>query len=688
MNLLKIKHSAGKLLAVAGLLWGSNSFAAGLMSPSNSNLPPLEIKEHHVKVVIEDGYAITNVEQVFHNPNSTDLEAKYSFPIPEKAAVGEFTYWIDGKAVTGEVLEKKQAKQIYEEEKQAGRETAITEQDSFKSFDISVYPVRAQQDVRTRLTYIQPAHVDTSIGRYVYPLEEGGVDEEKLSFWTYNEAVKEKFSFDLLFRSSYPIDQLRLPKHPGAMITQISEKEWSVLITNDAQATHNSLEEEAENTSVTVQPTVVRELNQDIVVYWRHAQGLPGSVDLITHKPADSSMGTFMMTVTPGDDLAKITEGRDWIFVLDYSGSMKGKYQSLIEGVQRGLKQLNVNDRFRIILFNNNARELTQGYLHATPENVTQAIYDMEQSHPTGGTNLYDGLALGMRTLDADRSSAIILITDGVANVGYTEKKSFLKLLEKKDVRLFSFVMGNSANRPLLEGMAKVSNGYSMNVSNSDDIVGRLMEATSKLTHEAFHDVEIEFSGVKVRNLTPERIGSLYRGQQLTVLGHYWGDGEAEVSIKGKISGESKTYSTTFDFPEQSELYPEIERLWAYAKIEDMQNQMDYFGKDADIQQAITDLAIEKSLVTDYTSMVVLREEEYAKRGIEQRNKKRVETEHKAREQRKQQPVRNHRVDEHKPMYSSPAPSHSSGGGALGPWVLLMLLPLLMQHLRTTNRKQ
>ncbi|NQZ11844.1 MAG: VWA domain-containing protein, partial [Algicola sp.] len=616
MNFVKL-NSAKQLLTATLLLCSSGSFAAALLTPANSNLPALAIKEHHVEVVIADGYAITSIKQIFHNPNTTDLEANYSFEIPENAVVGEFTYWIDGQPVTGEVIEKAKARTIYEEEKQAGRETAIAAQDSYKTFDISVYPVRAKQDVKTRLTYIQPAHVDTGIGRYVYPLEDGGVDEQKHSFWHHDDAVTEKFSFNLLFRSSYPIDSLRLPKHPQAQISQISDKQWSVKMANNVA----DMAEEGLTTNAKL--AIAHRLDQDIVVYWRHAQGLPGSVDLVTYKPHGSDEGTFMMTITPGEDLAKITEGRDWNFVLDYSGSMKSKYHSLIEGVRKGLHKLKSNDRFRIILFNSSAVELTQGYVAATDENVTKYITAMESYQPNMGTNLYAGLKLGIQSLDADRSSAVILITDGVANVGLTEKKAFIKLLQKQDTRLFTFIMGNNANRPLLQEMAKVSNGFSMNVSNSDDIFGKLMEATSKLTHEALHDVKVKFSGVKVADLSTEKVGSLYRGQQLIIFGHYWGAGEAHITIDGKVSGTNKSYSSRFDFPQESVLYPELERLWAYATIENLQNQLDYYGQDADIEQAITDLAIDKGLVTAYTSMIVLREEEYANRGINRRNAKR-----------------------------------------------------------------
>jgi len=659
-------------------LTATATHAAGLLTPTGSNLPSLEIKEHHVNVVIEDGYAVTSVEQVFYNPNRMDLEAVYSFPIPAKAAVGEFTYWIDGQPVTGEVLEKNKARKIYNEEKAAGREAAITEQDSFKTFDISVSPVRANQEVRIKLTYLQPAHVDTGIGRYVYPLEDGGVDEDKIAFWAADDTVKEKFSFNLRFRSSYPVSQFRLPQHPNATTHQVDANTWEVSLINQQHISTLETDEENTETQTTPNANSVQTLGKDIVVYWRHQADLPGRVDVITHKTPGKDKGTFMLTITPGDDLAKITEGTDWNFVLDYSGSMAGKYHSMVEGVSKGLHKLNPNDRFRLFIFHDNSQELTRGYQTATVENVTQAIKDLERINVSGGTNLYEGLKMGITNLDADRSSAVILVTDGVANIGKTHKKDFWALLEKNDVRLFTFVMGNSADRPLLEGMAKISNGFAVNISNSDDIVGKILEATSKLTHQALHDVNIHISGIKVKALTPEKIGSLYRGQQLIVFGHYWGEGAAKVSINGKISGENKTYTTTFDFPKSTNLYPELERLWAFAAIEDLQNTMDYLGQNADTEQAITDLAVEYGLVTNYTAMIVIRDEEFAKRGIERNNKKRVANEQHARAQRQAEPVRHNRVDNSQPMYNNPAPRYSGGGGgAFGPWGVLFGLILM-----------
>ena len=80
--------SLGVLFASA-LGFGGLAHAAGLLTPKDGSVPALDIKEHEVKVVIEDGYAVTTVEQVFYNPHGQDLEAIYSFPVPEQAAVSE-----------------------------------------------------------------------------------------------------------------------------------------------------------------------------------------------------------------------------------------------------------------------------------------------------------------------------------------------------------------------------------------------------------------------------------------------------------------------------------------------------------------------------------------------------------------------------------------------------------------------
>lgn len=627
-----------------------------------------------------------------------DLEAHYSFPVPAHASVAEFTLWIDGKPVTGEVLEKQEARKVYAEEKAAGRDAGITEKDDYKTFEVLVSPVRAQQDARIRLVYLQPAQVDTGIGRYVCPLEEGGVDEKKLAFWTARKEVTGQFSFELRLRSSYPVDAVRLPNQPNAIVKQNNLGEWTVSIKQVGQPAQNSAntpQDEAQTNPVVFNPIAINSsqaahvLDKDLVVYWRHQVNLPGSVDLITHKPDATKRGTFMMVVTPGDDLQPITEGRDWVFVLDISGSMKGKYATLADGVQRALTKMNANDRFRIVLFNSSARELTSGYVNATPEMVKHYSDKVANIQPNSGTNLYAGLREGLDSLNADRTSAIVLVTDGVANVGETQQRKFIELVKKKDVRLFTFIMGNSSNRPMLEALTKASGGFAVSISNSEDIVGQILNATSKVSHQALHNVNVKISGVKTDDIAPQTIGSLYYGQQLVIFGHYWGDGAANVKLTGKISGQAKRYQTQFNFPAKSAENPEIERLWAYASIEDMMEEINDFGEQPDLKQAIVDLGIEYGLVTDYTSMIVVRDEVFAARGIKRHNQQRLTVEHAAQQKRAKRKAVSRRVDTQVPMYSKPRPSFGSGsgGGSFGPVGLVMLvLSLVIIANRSRNK--
>ena len=663
-------------LAIASTAPSLTADAAGLMTPAGSGLPQLELRDHDVRVVIEDGYAITTIEQRFANSNASDLEAIYSFPVPEKAAVSEFTYWIDGKPVTGEIVEKDRARKIYTEEKQAGREVGVTEQDDYKSFDMKVWPVRANGEVRVRLSYIQPAKLDTGIGRFVYPLEDGTVDEQKLSFWTANDKVTGNFNFDLALRTDYPIAALRLPAHPSASIKQEADGTWRVHMDNQspaapqADATIQAQAQQPANIdedTVNSAPTPGNEvrLDTDVVVYWRQAPGQQARVDMVPHKADPAARGTFALTLTPGMDLKPITEGRDWVFVLDRSGSMRSKVATLAEGVGRALGKLRPDDRFRIFTFSNEVIELTRGYVPVNDQTIAQYTSAVQSIAPGGGTNLFAGLSQGMGALDADRTGAIILVTDGVANVGVTENRKFFDLAKQKDVRLFTAIMGNSANRPLLEPLTRLSNGTALSVSNSDDVVGVLLNATAKVTHEALHGLNVQIKSadgnLRVADIARDDIRTLYNGEQLVLFGHYWNAGAAEVTLSGKISGKDVSYTTKFDFPDTAGRNPEVERLWAYQTIETELGKMSLLGANADSKQSVIDISKEFGIVSPYTSMITVREERFAELGIARTNKKRLAVEHKAQTERAKQPVKTTQVDKPKPMFNSPQPNYSSG---------------------------
>lgn len=653
-----------KALIVAVLVTAApHALAAGLMKPKDSGLPDLQIRDHRVNVVINNGFAVTEVDQMFHNPNDIDLEAIYTFPLPRAAALSELSLWIDGQEVVGEVVEKERAREIVREEKQAGRETALAEKREYIAFDVFVSPVRAGADVRVRLVYLQPVEIDAGVGRYVYPLEEGRIDEEMHAFWDRQEAVQGRFTFDCTLRSSYPLEDVRTTSPQEATIVQQDESTWSLSIEG---------------------PEGASSLDRDVVVYYKLVENLPARVDLLPYRSGEGP-GSFMLVITPGADLGPTSDGVDWTIVLDQSGSMAGKIAVAADAVARALDQLRAADRFRVITFSNGATTLV-GWQPASEGAIERARERLHAVRTKGGTNMYAGVQAALRGLDSDRPSAIVLVSDGGANVGPTGHRDFLKLLETTDVRVFTFVMGQGANRPLLDRLAEESGGFSMDVSNQDDLYGRILQAKVKLAREAMHGVKVELDGPSVAELAPERLPSAYYGQQIVVFGRYLAPGTATLRVRARISGEQRSWKTRIVLPERDETFPEIERLWALARVRDLQERIDD-GEDRDeLRAAIVDVGTGYSIVTDYTSMVVVREERFAELGLDRRNLDRVTRERQARTVRIGETARSTRADSAEPMY----PGRSSGGlgaGAVGPVFAGLLAALGGARLLSRRRR-
>lgn len=648
------------------LLLSGTAMAAGLLKPiGTADSAALAISAHRVDVTINNGLVRTEVDQSFANNSGRAIEGIYSFPLPKQSSLSELSLWIAGQEILGEVVEKQRAKQIYEEQKAQGNQTALAEKNDYRSYDVKVGNIPAQSETRVRLVYYQPLEIDLNIGRYLYPLAEGNVDEERISFWATDDRVSGPFHFHLQLKSAFPVKDVRLPGLEQEAIIQ---------------RTGGMGEENAGDIiDVTIDRPEGSQLNKDILFYYRLDDSVPGRIELIPYKESANSEGTFMLVVTPAADLQPINEGTDWTFVLDTSGSMSGhKIATLADGVGRVLGQMRANDRFRIVTFNDRAQDLSRGYINASKENVQQWIGQVKAIQANGSTNLFAGLETAYRKLDDDRTTGVILVTDGVANIGHTAHRDFLRPLQRYDIRLFTFVIGNNANQPLLERLARDSGGFAMNISDADDISGRLLQAKAKVLHQALHDVEIEISGEKVSDLTPQKIGNLYLGQQLVQFGHYQGEGDVNIKMKAKISGQPHSWQTTANLPKTATDNPELERLWALAKIDQTMETIRDQGENEQLKQTVTDLGLNYSLVTDYTSMLVVTDDVLEQQGIQRRNADRVQKERSAQQQRAATPVQSYRIDQSSnngngSFDNRPSPGIGYGSGPVG----LLTIPLL-----------
>lgn len=632
------------------------ALAAGTLTPVGSPDQPMRIVDHHVEVVINNGFARTEVTQTFANPNARELEAIYAFPVPQSASLSEVTIQTGEKQIDGEVISKQEADRIYGIERDAGNDAGKAQKNENQTFEFMVSRIAPGSEARLRFVYYEPLEIDTGVGRYHYPLEDGGTDDEGASFWNRNEQVDGTFSARVVVHSAHPVSDVRVPGFGDrAQSKRLGEGEFEILIEEQGVS-----------------------LDHDLVVYYRLQDDLPGRVELIPYRADPSEPGHFMLVVTPGIDLAPITRGSDFVFVLDTSGSMEGKIQTLARGVARAIGELRPEDRFRVVEFNSRARELTAGWQAATPENVARNIRTVESLAATGSTNLFEGLQIALDRLDDDRATSIVLVTDAVTNTGVVDPRKFHELLARHDVRFFGFLLGNSGGWPLMRALCNATGGFYANVSNADDVLGQILLAKSKVTHEALHDVSLKVSGVKVSGTTGDQPRKIFRGQQLVIFGQYESAGTATVKLHTRITGEDRTYATSFDFPDVALDHPEVERLYGMARIEDLEDRTNAGLFDAGEAKTLTrDLGLRYQLVSDETSMIVLSDDDFARYGIRRDNAARVETEHKAQARRAAAPPPPQRVDRKKPMFSGKAP-RLGGGGAIDPLVAALGLGIVV----------
>ena len=149
------------ILTALALFTGARAHAAGVLTPADSSHHPLEIRDHHLSVTINNGFARTQVTQTFYNPNEIDIEGIYAFPVPEKASLSEMRMISGENTLEGEVIPRADAERIYGEEKANGNDAGLATKESYQRFTFKLYPIRAGSECRMEIVYYQPIDIDT-----------------------------------------------------------------------------------------------------------------------------------------------------------------------------------------------------------------------------------------------------------------------------------------------------------------------------------------------------------------------------------------------------------------------------------------------------------------------------------------------------------------------------------------------
>lgn len=585
------------LLAVGG---SASLDAAGLLVAEGRFGGELEIKEHSVKVVVNNGVAVTELEQIFVNKENRMVEALYTFPVPSGASVANFSMWINGKEMIGEVVEKKRARKIYESYKATQVDPGLLEQVDYKRFEMRIYPIAANAEQRIKVTYYQELDFDHDEATYVYPLATT-VSSGTARTGAIDERTSGKFALSLDVKSEVPIVSLSSPSHTDQFIT----------VEHSPNYCQASLEVSG------------GDLSRDVVLHFDTERPRTG-FDIITAKQGGED-GYFQLTLTAGQELEEINHGMDYVFILDVSGSMAndGKMRMSRNSLQAFIESLGPQDRFEMMAFNISPNPLWSSLQTVSKETQQQATDFLAQQKARGGTSLWPAVSAAYRYDDPDRILNIVVLSDGMT--GQSEQQELLRAIDQRPAgsRVFCIGVGNDVNRPILNQLAQKAGGIADFISQEDDFERAATAFRRKLLRPAATNVNFTFGGVEVYDLEPKELPNLFYGAPLRLYGRYKNGGTGSVTFKGEVLGQAVDQSVEVNFPKETAGNSEIERMWAYRRVEQLmragrlETQMD--------TNEIIRLCEEYSIISQYASFIVLENDaEYQRWKIKRRNANRI----------------------------------------------------------------
>ncbi len=538
---------------------------------------PLSVKYHHVTATITNTVAVTKIDQVFHNPNPRQLEGTYIFPLADDVAVQRFTMFMNGKEVSGEILEKDKARKIYEDYVRKMKDPALLEYVGSRMFKARVFPIPANGDVRITMDYSQPIPVKGGLATYRYPL-----NTEKFS-----SKPLEEVSVMATVTSDIPLGSVFCPTHPARIDRKGPNK---VVASYEAKS---------------VRP------DKDFLLYYNLSETEFG-LSLLTHRSGGED-GVFMARLSPKMPKPEQILPKDICFVIDVSGSMAGaKMEQAQKSLKFCLSNLNRGDRFNVISFSTESRPFRPSLTPATAENVSAARRHVDELKAIGGTNINEALldALKMATDDAKRPYLIVFMTDGQPTVGETTDVTQIlknvKAANAKKVRIFVLGVGSKVNTRLLDRLADDNHGNRDYVTEKEDLEVKLSNFYSALANPVLGNPELSFEGITVHDVYPKKLPDLFKGSELVVYGRYSGSGRAKVRLTGQRSDTKMLFGFDGEFPASQTANDFVPRLWARAKIGHLMDQIRLHGSKQELKDEVVRLSKKYGIMTELTSWLVL----------------------------------------------------------------------------------
>src|SRR3954454_3998729 len=251
----------------------------------------------------------TTVEQTFVNLEDRAIEAVYTFPLPESAAVCGFEVVTADRVLTGKVEEAERAVEQYENAVSEGHGAFMMEQDRPDVFTVRVGNLKSRQAATIRLTYACPLEtVDKSI-RVAFPTAVA----PRYSTATATDPLEATLDGDALT----PPHVLSVP-YGLTMEVEVDLGRELKRVTSPSHAVR--VERTEAGTTLVTLAAGVAEMNRDVVLTVALAKEHQPAVQTARGKAGESYLAVTFVPELDEDDLAD-PQPVETVFVLDCSGS-------------------------------------------------------------------------------------------------------------------------------------------------------------------------------------------------------------------------------------------------------------------------------------------------------------------------------------------------------------------------------
>ncbi len=547
------------------------------------------LKHTDVKAEISGFLSRVRVTQEFENSFSEKIEAVYVFPLPNNAAVDAMTMRIGTRTIRGQIRKREEAREIYEAAKSNGQITSLLDQERPNIFTQSVANILPGEKVTIEISYVETLKYEDGSYEFVFPMTVG----PRYSPGSVSTTDAQKITPPVaLERAGHDIS-VEVNLDAGVLIEKVESKSHqieSLMLSANSYNVKLRDEKTIPNKDFILRYDVAGKRIEDAILMHRSEKG--GYFSLIL-QPPDAPR---VQDVTP----------KEIVFVIDTSGSMSGfPLDKAKESMKMALDGLNPQDTFNLITFAGDTAILFEKPVSATPENLKKAQAFLESRQGGGGTEMIKAIRAALDPSDSQQHIRVVcFMTDGYVG---NEGEILAEIQKHPNARIFSFGIGSSVNRMLLDKMAEEGRGEVEYVALSDDGSAAAKRFHERVRSPLLTDISLDFGDLQVADVYPKRINDLFSAKPVIIHGRFTKAGSGVIKLKGKSFGRETEREIPVNFPENEPNHDVLATLWARTRIDDLTSQ-DYQNSKPEIKDQITNLGLEYRLLTQFTSFVAVEE--------------------------------------------------------------------------------